>query len=79
MTRFKAGDTAYIVENNRKIREVTIMRCSGGIYLIKFDNGGGIQVKEHRLFASQEEAEATLPDSREQKKSGFQSPYNYDH
>lgn len=53
----KVGDIAYIVESNRIIREVKIVRCSGGIFLVKFlDTGGGIQVKRHRLFATKEEA-----------------------
>ncbi|WP_205027761.1 hypothetical protein [Anaerosacchariphilus polymeriproducens] len=37
------------------------MKCSGGIYLIRFNTGGGIQVKEHRLYSSQEEAQAAIP------------------
>ena len=40
--RYKAGDTAFIVESNRFIREVEVRSCSGGIFLVKFkDNGGG--------------------------------------
>lgn len=57
----KVGDIAYIVESNRIIREVKIVRCSGGIFLVKFlDTGGGIQVKRHRLFATKEEAMRTF-------------------
>ena len=53
----KVGDTAYIVESNRYVREVEIRRCSGGMFLVRFtDSGGGIQVKAHRLFATKEEA-----------------------
>jgi len=49
----KVGDTAYIVESNRFVREVEIRRCSGGMFLVRFtDTGGGIQVKAHRLFAT---------------------------
>lgn len=45
----KVGDTAYIVESNRYVREVEICRCSGGMFLVRFtDSGGGIQVKAHR-------------------------------
>lgn len=61
MARFKAGDTAFLVESNRVIREVTVASCAGGMYLIKFQNGGGIRVKEHRLFASEEDAKASIP------------------
>ena len=53
----KVGDTAYIVESNRYVREVEIRRCSGGMLLVRFtDTGGGIQVKAHRLFATREES-----------------------
>ena len=52
----KVGDTAYIVESNRYVREVEIRRCSGGMLLVRFtDTGGGIQVKAHRLFATREQ------------------------
>ena len=49
---------AYIVESNRWIREVEIRSTAGGMYLIKFlDSGGGIKVKESRLFDTKEGAE----------------------
>ena len=47
---FKPGDKAYIVENNRIVRQCTVVRVSAGMHLIRFENGGGIQVKAHRLF-----------------------------
>lgn len=34
MAKFKAGDKAFIVESNRCVREVTIVRISGGMYLV---------------------------------------------
>ena len=75
MVKLKAGDTAYIVESNRIIREVEIKNCSGGMYLIKFkDSGGGIKVKEHRLYASREEAEASISTG---VKAKTKSPYDY--
>ncbi|PHU36551.1 hypothetical protein [Pseudobutyrivibrio ruminis] len=61
MAKLKAGDTAYIIESNRIIREVEIKNCAGGMYLIRFmDTGGGIKVKEHRLYATKEEAEVAI-------------------
>ena len=69
---FKAGDTVFIVESNRFIREAEVRSCSGGMYLVKFkDNGGGIKLKEHRLFASQEDAEASILKT----KPKYRSPY----
>ena len=70
---YKAGDTAYIVESNRFIRKVTIKSCAGGMYLIKFEDGGGIKVKEYRLFATKEDAEASIPKQPKKPKS----PYDY--
>ena len=50
----KVGDTAYIVESNRYVREVEIRRRSGGMFMVRFtDTGGGIQVKAHRLLGNQ--------------------------
>ena len=75
MEKLKAGDTAFIVESNRFIREVEIKSCVGGIYLIKFkDSGGGIKVKGHRLFATKEEAEDFLKGAAKPKQK---SPYDY--
>lgn len=69
----KVGDVAYIVESNRIIREVKIVRCSGGMFLVKFsDTGGGIQVKRHRLFAAKEEAENSIVKPEKKK---ITSPY----
>mgnify|MGYP004658267837 FL=1 len=61
MAVFKAGDKAYIVKNNRIVRQCTVIRESAGMHIIRFENGGGIQVKGHRLFSSQEEAENSVP------------------
>lgn len=64
----KVGDTAYIVESNRYVREVEIRRCSGGMFMVRFtDTGGGIQVKAHRLFAAREEAEKSIEESMEKE------------
>lgn len=81
MAAFKAGDKAYIVENNRIVRQCTVIRVSAGMYLIRFENGGGIQIKGHRLFASQEDAENSVPRIKKsvEKKSGYRSPYDYMH
>ncbi len=74
----KAGDTAYIVESNRFVREVTIVRCTGGIYLIRFnDTGGGIQVKKHRLFATREDADNSIKKEQPEKRT-YRSPYDWE-
>ena len=73
MAKMKTGDTAYIVESNRLIREVEIKSWAGGMYLIRFkDSGGGIKVKEHRLFATKEESSIQT-----KQKGRTKSPYDY--
>lgn len=71
----KPGDTAFIIESNRIIREVEIVRNTGGFYLIRFkDSGGGINVRENRLFPTREEAEENLPQSLQKQ---HRTPYDY--
>jgi hypothetical protein len=76
---FKPGDTAFLIESNRVITEVTVVRCSGSLYVIKFKNGGGIQVKGHRLYATREEAETQISTLKHTEKRGYRSPYDYPH
>ena len=65
-------DAVFIVESNRFIREAEIRSCFGGMYLVKSkDNGGGIKLKEHRLFSTKEVAEA----STLKTKPKYRSPY----
>lgn len=76
----KVGDTAYIVESNRYVREVEIRRCSGGMFMVRFtDMGGGIQVEAHRLFATREEAEKSIARTGEKHTDVRKNPYDYWH
>lgn len=64
----KTGDTAFIIESNRLIREVEIIRTAGEFYLICFkDSGGGIKVRKNRLFPTREEAEGSFLQSSQKK------------
>lgn len=83
MATFKAGDKAYIVESNRIVRECTVKRVTGKLIIIRFENGGGIQFGENRLFDTKESAAVsilsvkTMPEKI--KRKGFHSPYDYWH
>lgn len=47
----KAGDTAYLVESNRFVHEVEILRCNGELYIVCFkDNGVGLYFKAYHLL-----------------------------
>lgn len=56
--KYNPGDTAYIIESGRFIREATVIRVSGDLYTLKFtDTGGGVKLRGGRLYPSKEEAE----------------------
>lgn len=62
INKFHPGDTAFLIESNRIIREVKVLKFSGGFYTIRYiESPTGIKVKGHRLFAVMEEAEASMP------------------
>jgi hypothetical protein len=74
--KFEVGSTAYIVESNRIVSEVTVIKRSGDFYTVRFGTNGGIQVRSSRLFASQEDAEASLTKNKRDKRR-YSSPYDY--
>ncbi len=59
--RLKQGGTAFIVENNWRVRQVRITSISGGFATISFVDGMGItRLRFGRLFATRKEAESRL-------------------
>ncbi len=76
--QFEVGSTAYIVESNRIVSEVTVVKRSSDFYTVRFGVNGGIQVRSSRLFASQEDAKASLAKYKRDK-SRYSSPYDYLH
>ena len=80
---YKAGDKAYIVERNRILRESTVVRPAGNQIIIRFENGGGIQVNKNRLFATKEAAEESISKAEPKpvvaQQRGYRSPYDYWH
>ena len=47
----KAGDTAYLVESNRFVHEVEILRCNGELYIVCFkDNASDCTLKHITYF-----------------------------
>ena len=53
------GQTVYLVESGRRIREAVVRSRSGDLYTIRFaDTGGGIRVRGDRLYPTREAAAA---------------------
>lgn len=78
--KYKKGSKAFIVESNHTIREVIILRVTSDFYVVRFkDIEGAIQIRGSRLFASEEEACAMLPQQKRKKRTGYRSPHEYWH
>lgn len=74
------GSKAFIIESNRIIREVTIVRKNSDFYVIRFDNNGCIQLRKSRVFSSEEAAKEYLSKNNHIfQTSGRWSPYQYWH
>lgn len=54
------GSKAFIIESNRILREVTIVRKNSDFYIVRFDNNGSIQLCKSRVFPTREAAEQHL-------------------
>ena len=80
VTKLEVGDKAFIIESNRIVREVIVLKRSRDFYTVRFveNTSGGIQLRASRLFSSKEEAQSYLPKKQQvQKRTGYRSPYDY--
>ena len=60
-TKFKPGKTVYLISSSRFIEEATVVMTISGFVTIRFtERSGGTRVRENRLYASREEAEAAI-------------------
>lgn len=74
------GSKAFIIESNRIIREVTIVRKNSDFYVVRFDSNGCIQLRKSRVFSSEEAAKEYLSKNYHiYQISGRRSPYQYWH
>lgn len=60
----QVGDNAYIVDNNRFLREVRILKITKDLCVIKYvDTGALIRIRKTRLFCTKRDAELSMPPS----------------
>ena len=61
MSKFKPGDTVYLIGNARFIEEATVVMTVAGFVTIRFtERSGGTRVRESRLYATKEDAERVI-------------------
>ena len=51
---------AYIIESNRFITKVEVIKETKQFTTIRFENGGGIRLSSKRLYKTEEEAKRVL-------------------
>ena len=68
---FHQGDKAYIIDNSRFLHEVTVIRTTLDLCIIRYsDTGTVIRIRKSRLFETEKEATDRLPpDARPKKRS----------
>lgn len=88
MSYFEPGTTVYFISNNTHIIKATVASVSGNLYTVRFpgittEGTASIRLKASRLYATEEEAEAHLPEhikarkkaEKERKEEpGFRAP-----
>ena len=74
-TDIRLGQTVYLVESCRFIREAVVHGQSGGLYTLRFTDGrGGIRLRRDRLYPTREAAQAyvrRLKAEREPLRPGY--------
>ena len=59
--KYKPGQHVFLTGGNTHlIKEATVQKYSGGFYTIIFENGGGIKVRESRIYPTRKEAEQAI-------------------
>ena len=59
--KYQPGQKVFLTSSRVDlIKEATVLKYTGGFYTIRFNNGGGVKVRESRIYPSREEAEAAI-------------------
>lgn len=63
--KFQAGDKAFIIESSIFVKEVYVIKSSGGFCLVRYPkSSGGYRVRESRLFRTEAEAQLIIDSNK---------------
>lgn len=66
--KFSVGQHVFIIANNSYVMEMVILRISGDFYTLRsIDQGSGMRLKGHRIYATKDEAEKSLEEERKKR------------
>ena len=76
-SKFQAGDKAFIIESSIFVKEVYVIKSSGGFCLVWYPNGrGSYRVKESRLYRTEVEAQLVINYNKNNKWSWVYLSWN---
>ena len=58
--KYQPGQKVFLTGGKNLIKELTVLKYTGGFYTIRIENGSGVKVIESRIYPSKEEAEAAI-------------------
>ena len=79
MSMYKRGDVCYFIENGWKIKEAVVTGANSDFYVLKYDNGKGVQLRETKLYRTYEEAWVVVEPRQLRLTRRSSTPYDYDH
>ncbi len=60
-SKFQPGQKVFLTGGNMHlIKEATVLKYIGGFYTIRFENGGGVKVRESRIYPTRKDAEQAV-------------------
>ena len=59
-SKIRIGTKAFIIENTKRIRRVTVIALSGDLYTLRFDTGGGTRLRRSRIYLSMDDIPVSL-------------------
>ena len=65
----KTHQIVYIIENNCTVRPVEIIKLVGNFAIVKFNNGGGIQVSTKRLYETEKVARKAISNKTKENRA----------
>ena len=58
--KYQPGQKVFLTGGNKNlIKEATVLKYTG-FYTIRFENGGGVKVRESRIYPTRKEAEQAI-------------------
>ena len=59
--KFTVGQHVFVISNNSYVMEMVILRISGDFFTLRSVNqGSGMRLKKHSIYATKEEAQKVL-------------------